>query len=299
MLTRVVPPVAVICAALLWSVDGLLRQDLYSISSLVIVALEHLIGALIFLPFLFRSASKIKLLDRRGWISIFWVSICGGLLGTYFYTKALSYVNYIDLSVVVLIQKLQPLFAISLASIILREKLSKNFILLASTAILGGYLTTFGNKPFLFLDNKSIIASLFALLASFCWGSSTVLGKDALKQIPFELVTCIRLIVTGTVALLIITSSGNFSDMYSLSIENYKTIIIIVFTSGSIALSIYYYGLQNLAASHTAIYELVWPLSAVLIDWLMKGKTLSLTQMIGAIILLSSMTILIKENSSE
>ena len=299
MLNRVLPSVAVICAALLWSVDGFLRQDLYNLSSLVIVALEHLIGALIFLPFLFKSASKLKLLDRRGWISIFWVSICGGLLGTYFYTKALGYVYYIDLSVVVLIQKLQPLFAISLASIILKEKLSKRFIFLASTAILGGYLTTFGNKPFLFLDNKSIIASLFALLASFCWGSSTVLGKTALKQIPFELVTCIRLIVTGAVALLIITSSGNFSDIYSLSIENYKIIIIIVFTSGSTALSIYYYGLQNLAASHTTIYELVWPLSAILLDWLMKGKTLSLTQMIGAIILVSSMIILTRENFSE
>ena len=283
----------------MWSVDGVLRQDLHSISSLVIVAIEHLLGALIFLPFLFRSTSKIKRLGRKGWVSIFWVSICGGLLGTYFYTKALGYVNYIDLSVVVLIQKLQPLFAISLASIVLREKISKSFIFLASTAILGGYLTTFGNKPFLFLDNKSIIASLFALLASFCWGSSTVLGKAALKQIPFELMTCIRLIVTGTVALLIITFSGNISDVYSLSIEDYKTIIFIVFTSGSIALSIYYYGLQNLAASHTTIYELVWPLSAVLIDWLIRGKTLSLAQMIGAIILVSSITILTKENSSE
>ena len=298
-MNRVLPSTAVICAALLWSVDGFLRQNLHNLSSLVIVAIEHLLGALIFLPFLFRSTSKIKRLDRKGWISIFWVSICGGLLGTYFYTKALSYVNYIDLSVVVLIQKLQPLFAISLASIVLREKVSKSFIFLASTAILGGYLTTFGNKPFLFLDNKSIIASLFALLASFFWGSSTVLGKAALKQIPFELMTCTRLIVTGTVALLIITSSGNISDIHSLSIENYKTIIVIAFTSGSIALSIYYYGLQNLAASHNTIYELVWRLSAVLIDWLIRGKTLSLAQMIGAIIFVSSITILTKENSSE
>ena len=299
MLTKVLPSAAVICAALLWSVDGVLRQDLHSISSLVIVAIEHLVGALIFLPFLLRSTSKIKRLDRKGWISIFWVSICGGLLGTYFYTKALGYVNYIDLSVVVLIQKLQPLFAISLASIFLREKVSKSFIFLASTAILGGYLTTFGIKPLLFLDNKSIIASLFALLASFCWGSSTVLGKAALEQVPFELMTSIRLIVTGTVALLIITSSGNISDIYTLSIENYKAIIVIVFTSGSIALSIYYYGLQHLAASHTTIYELVWPLSAVLIDWLIRGKTLSLAQMIGAIILVLSITILTRENSSE
>jgi len=90
------------------------------------------------------------------------------------------------------------------------------------------------------------------MLASFCLGSSTILGKAALKQIPSELMTCIRLIVTGTVAILIVISSGNFSDIYSLSIENYKTIIIIVY--------------ENLAASHTTIYELVWPLRAVLID---------------------------------
>lgn len=121
--------------------------------------------------------------------------------------------NYVDISTVVLIQKLQPIFAISLASIVLREKVSKSFIFLASTAILDKYLTTFGNKPFLFLDNKSIIASLFALLASFCWGSSTVLGKATLRQIYFKLMTCIRLIVTGTVAMLIVISYRNFSDI--------------------------------------------------------------------------------------
>ena len=45
--------------------------------------------------------------------------------------------------------------------------------------------------------------------------------------------------------------------------------------------------------------ELVWHLSAVLIVWLIRGKTLSLSQMIGAIILVSSVTILTKANSGE
>ena len=105
--------------------------------------------------------------------------------------------------------------------------------------------------------------------------------------------------VTGTTAMLIIISSENFSDIYNLSIKSYKTIIVIVFTSGSIALSIYYHGLQNHSVPHTTIYELVWPLSTVLIDWLIRGQILSLAQMIGAIIFVSSITILIKENSSE
>jgi drug/metabolite transporter (DMT)-like permease len=52
-------------------------------------------------------------------------------MGTFFYTKALSYIQYIDLSVVVLLQKLQPLFAISLAAIILKEKITQKFLLLA------------------------------------------------------------------------------------------------------------------------------------------------------------------------
>ena len=54
MLTKVLPSAAVICVAYLWSVDGALRQNLHSISSLIIVSIEHLLGA-----------------------SIFWVSICG------------------------------------------------------------------------------------------------------------------------------------------------------------------------------------------------------------------------------
>ena len=296
---RILAPLAVIFAALLWSLDGLLRQELYHISSFVIVALEHSIGALIFLPFLFKSIPKIKKLGQRGWISIFWISICGGVLGTYFYTKALSFVNYIDLSVVVLIQKLQPLFAISLAGVILKEKLSKRFMFLAVIAMFGGYLVTFGNKPFGNWDDKSTIASLCALLASFCWGSSTVLGKHALKQLTFEVVTGMRLFITAIIALIIIAYSGGFSDVLSLRPENYTTIIIIVFSTGTIALSIYYYGLQNLAASHTTIYELAWPLSAVFIDWTLKGKTLSLVQIVGALILLCSMGMLTRENQSE
>tara|TARA_Y100000816_G_scaffold197946_1_gene144948 strand:+ start:301 stop:546 length:246 start_codon:yes stop_codon:yes gene_type:complete len=56
---------------------------------------------------------------------------------------------------------------------------------------------------------------------------------------------------------------------------------------------------KNLPASHTMIYDLVWPSSVVLIDWLIRGKTLSLAQIIGAIILVSSIRILTKENSSE
>ena len=71
---------------------------------------------------------------------------------------------------------------------------------------------------------------------------------------------------------------------------------MIVFSSGAVALVIYYYGLERLPASHTTIYELAWPLSAVTLDWAVRGQFLSISQLVGALMLLTSMVILSKEN---
>lgn len=290
------PSLAVIFAALLWSIDGFLRQELNTVPSILIVSLEHSIGAIIFLPFLVKSWESIRNLGQREWVSILWIAIFGGILGTFFYTKALGYVNYINLSVVVLLQKLQPVFAIALSSIILKEKLSNKFIILSLSAIIGAYLVTFGSTLEFEWNDKTIIASLLALLSAFCWGSSTVLGKHALKSLPFEAVTSLRLTVTAFFTLIVLFATAEFSMVLELKSVQWQKILMIVFSSGSIALAIYYYGLQNLPASHTTIYELAWPLSALLLDWAVRGQLLNATQLLGALILLVSMIILSNEN---
>ena len=43
MLTKALPSAAVICVVLLWSADGALKQNLHSISSLVIVLIGWLV----------------------------------------------------------------------------------------------------------------------------------------------------------------------------------------------------------------------------------------------------------------
>jgi len=140
---KYLPALAVISAAILWSLDGYIRQNLSTLPSFLIISLEHVIGAIIFFPLLLKGWNEIVIIRQRGWISILWISICGGILGTFFYTKALSYIGYINLSVVVLLQKFQPIFAIALAAIILKEEITKRFLILAFFSIIGGYLITF------------------------------------------------------------------------------------------------------------------------------------------------------------
>ena len=293
------PALAVISAAILWSLDGYIRQNLFSLPSFLIISLEHAIGAIIFFPLLIKGWTEIYSLSQRGWISVLWISICGGVLGTFFYTKALSYVEYIDLSVVVLLQKLQPFFAIALAAIILREKITKRFFILALTAVVGGYLITFGNNPIANWNDKTIIAALLALLAAFSWGSSTVLGKHALNQISFMTITALRLTITAAITLFIIISNSQYELITEMSFTNWSYIILIVISTGSIALFIYYYGLNHLPASHVTIYELFWPLSAVTIDWFIYERVMTAYQFIGAIILLTSIILLSNENTTD
>ncbi|MCF7841398.1 MAG: DMT family transporter, partial [Lentisphaeria bacterium] len=63
-------------------------------------------------------------------------------------------------------------------------------------------------------------------------------------------------------------------------------LLAIVFSSGTVALSIYYFGLKFVDASKSTILEMFWPLSAVTIDWVFFDHGLTITQIMGAILLL-------------
>ncbi|MFQ6673354.1 MAG: DMT family transporter [Fidelibacterota bacterium] len=299
---KYLPPLAVIFAAILWSFDGFLRQNLpltpfHSFPalisfSLMIILLEHAMGGVLFVPFLIRGWPQVRALQQRSWISVAWVAIFGGILGTVSYTAALFHIQYIDLSVVVLLQKFQPLFAIALAAVVLKEPLTRRFLILSGMAIAGGYLVTFGSKPLAQWDDKTLIAALLALLAAFSWGSSTVLGKHALARLSFFTLTSLRLWLTTFVAGAVFLAMPARPSLVALTSNQWLIILAIVLSTGSVALFIYYYGLKHVPASHATIYELFWPLSAVMIDWTIKGRILEPAQMVGGVLLVGASILL-------
>ncbi len=283
-----VGPFAIVLAALLWSVDALMRQNLYSLPSIVIVFSEHALGVLITLPWLIQNRRKIMSLSNRTWVAIFWVALFGGIMGTLFYTKALSYIHYINFSVVVLLQKLQPIFAIFLAGFVLREKLRPRFLAWAVVALIGGFLVTFpSGRPTLIDGGKNVIAGLLAVGAAFAWGSSTVMGKYSLRNLDTRVVTPLRLGLTAAISGIYLLFNHDLLGVFpNITRTQWLFIIAIVFSSGTVALSIYYFGLKFVAASKSTILEMFWPLSAVTIDWVFFDHPLTVTQIMGAVLLL-------------
>ncbi|MFA6106912.1 MAG: DMT family transporter [Patescibacteria group bacterium] len=279
---------AVMLAALLWSLDGVfIRPKLYALPAGLVVFLEHFLGFLVLSPFIFFGRARIRALELKDWGAVAWVSVFGGLIGTLFITKAFfAAVNgEVTFATVVILQKLQPVFALILARIVLGEKLKKSFYFWAGLAIAAAYFLTFGklvNPREIMITHQ---AALFAVIAAFAFGSSTVYGKKIVNRLDFGSTSALRFGLTTILAGAYVVVTGGFGGVPLITPEQMKLFAIIVFTSGAAAMFIYYYGLKKISASAATIFELTWPLSAVALDFILNRNILNPVQ-IGASLLL-------------
>jgi len=283
-------PFFVILAASLWAIDGIvLRPSLYNLPVTLVVFIESTIVALLLTPFMYRYFQDVKKLTLMDWLAYFGVALLGGAIGTMAITKALFYVNYVNLSIVILIQKLQPVFAISFAAIFLKERQPREFFFWASLAIIGAYFMTFGlHIPIISAEDKTTMAVLFALLAALSFSSSTVLSKRALKNVSFELGTYLRFAITSIIMLIIVLTSGTINNIPDVSTKQIYIFILIAFTTGGPAIFLYYYGLKRISASVASICELAFPLTAVILEFVLRDNLLGPVQWAGALVLLFS-----------
>ncbi|MBK6346395.1 MAG: DMT family transporter [Bacteroidales bacterium] len=279
---------AICISAMLWGLDGIvLTPQLYNLELTLVVFILHALPFLIMNVFLYREYKLLKSFTGKDLIYLFLIALMGGALGTMAIVRALFLVEFRDLTIVVLLQKLQPVFAISLAAILLREKFKKNFILWASLAIVAGYFLTFGfNLPDLNTGSKTALAAVYSLFAAFAFGSATVLSKGILHRISFQAATFYRYGFTSLIMLVIVLITGSFSNVAGVTKANWIVFLIITFTTGSGAIFLYYFGLRKVKAMVATICELCFPLSAIIFDYIFHGRMLTPVQWISAAIML-------------
>ncbi len=282
---------ACIClSAALWGLDGVvLTPRLANLQVPFVVFLLHAIPFAFMQPFLWSSYRRLREMPARGWLALSLVAFTGGLLGTLAIVKALFLVNFNQLSVVVLLQKLQPVFALALAAILLGERVTAKFVAAAFVALAGAYLLTFGlSAPHTTADGVSLEAALLAILAAAAFGSATVLSKMLLGSLDFKDATFARYGMTSAMALLYLAMRGIGLPFASVTDANWAVILIISLTTGSGAIFLYYYGLTRVRASVATICELCLPLSAVLLDYIVNDSVLGPWQWVGAALLVGA-----------
>jgi drug/metabolite transporter (DMT)-like permease len=293
----------VILACFFWGMDTLIRYPLVEsgINPITIVFYEHIILTLIFSLGLFPAIKRIGELKLADIFSFLVIGGIGSAVATVAFTQAFQFLNP---SMVILLQKLQPLVAILLSAIILKEQIQKQFLIWAFICLIGGLLISSPDIVRLYELMRSDLGTVtsdnalrgYTLVgvSILGWGATTVFGKR-LSMVGFDT----KSIMAGRflIGLMVLIPFVQWNRSLILPHgEDYLRILIMVLISGALAMWLYYQGLQRLSAKTTAIAEMFFPFFAILVNWFFLGKQLNDLQILGGIILMiGSLVIQIKK----
>ena len=285
----------VFLSSLLWAADAPFRKPLLvgGLGAGFISFLEHMLNTVVSLPMLFKHRALFKTLSLKQVVGLFYIGAGASALAAILFVKGAVLMNY-NFTIAALLQKFQPIFAIILAGMFLREKISAKFWLLAVPALIGGYLVTFGlaAPSALWASGISWQGPALAIVAALLWAGGTVVGRGLLSGLDFEFVTGMRF-VFGLLFLLVYVLVWEKMQFGLMTPLFWKNTLIIALLTGFFALFLYYYGLRNTKASVATLMELGYPLALTVVNWKLLGIVLDVWQISGAILLLVSVTAIV------
>ena len=288
----------ILIACLLWALDTLVRYPLLGqgINAQSIVFTEHLILTIIFIPVLLKN---VQTFWKAKVSNVFYFLIIGGLgsaIGALAFTRAFGLINP---SLVILLQKFQPIVAIVLARIVLKERLNLSFFKWGILCLVGAVFLSFedissglnnikmGSD---LLSQDSFVGYGLTLIAVFSWGSSTVFGKKLTLSGLDEKEIMAGRFSMGLFCLIPILLTGDMG--LDLNGDTWSKIFIMVILSGVLGMFFYYKGLKLVSARVAALAEMFFPLCAVLVNWAFLSQSLSIYQMLGGVLLLIGSTVI-------
>ncbi|GAA1220766.1 DMT family transporter [Prauserella alba] len=272
-------------AAALWGTDGLLRLPLAEgLPSGTVVFWEHLIIVAVLTPFVPRAVRALARCGPRVWLAVLIIGGGSSALATALFTAAFQTGDAITPLV---LQKLQPVFAVLAAWAVLGERLRSGYALFAVPALAGAWLLAFADP--LDIEFSALRAALLALGAAALWAAGTVLGRLVSTSLPSRDVTTLRFTVGLPVAAIIVAAQGN---PYTVSWDNAVGLGLLALIPGLFALSLYYTGLRATPAARATLAELAYPATAVVIGVSFLDETMTATQWVGLVVVVAAVTAL-------
>jgi drug/metabolite transporter (DMT)-like permease len=268
--------------------DGVFRYWLaIEMPATLLVFLEHVVLVILTFPFLLRIRPALRRLDAGDWVSVIFVGAGASVLGTVFFTMAFSYG---DPNTPVLLQKLQPVFAVLAAALILGERPTRYYWRYFGFGVVGAYLISFPDLTPTSVNQAA--PALLALGAAALWGLGTVLGRRLTAKVPFAQLTALRFAVGMPAAALAVFLRGEWPLLGAVTASEIWGVAGLAFLPGFVAIMVYYRGLGSTPASAATLAELAFPVSALLLNWLILDRALAAGQLVGAVILVTTIAVM-------
>lgn len=272
-------------AAAMWGTDPIIRKPLsQSTSATTIVFGEHVLLVLLTLPFL---AAALRTVVRAGWTYVVCAVVIGAgasAVATILFTEALFNSDFVT---PVVVQKIQPLIAITGAALILGERPRPRFAWFLLPGLAGFYLVSMADpwNPTL----KGLVPIVQATAAAALWALGTVLGRYLARELEFHHIVTLRFFfgLIGSAIALPVMGAAAWAGW-----GDEAWIALLAVMTGLLSLSLYYVGLKKTPAMLASIGELTYPVIAVLAGIYAYSSDLRWTQWLGAAIIIATVTLL-------
>jgi drug/metabolite transporter (DMT)-like permease len=303
-------PLLVGFAAFLWATDALIRYPaIDQVDPTFIVFIEHALAVLILFPWLyFKNRNEILSLSPKEWLAAIFSGMGGSAIGTVFFTASFLYINP---SVAVLLQKLQPVMVVLIAYLFLGERPDRKFYIWGLVALGAAIVLSFPDMNFRFLTGGMDIESKgvqYAFGAALLWAASTVSGKILLKKTSTAVAVFWRFFF-GLIALIFLMAAaktGNpfaspgahtsvsamLGSFWNPSSPMMLSVLYLSLVPGLLAMVVYYSGLSRTPASVTTFIELVYPIGAVILNTAILHTPLLPVQTFAGLILVGAVAMM-------
>lgn len=272
-------------AAALWGTDGLLRVPLAEkLPASTVVFWEHLLVVLVLSPLVPGALRALRRCKPREWLAVLVIGGGSSALATALFTAAFQVGDPITPLV---LQKLQPVFAVLAASFVLGERIRAGYAVFAVPALIGAWLLAFADP--LHIQVAALKAALLAVAAAILWAAGTVMGRLVSTALRPRDVTVLRFTVGLPVAALIVGTTGS---SFAVGWNDALGLVLLALIPGLFALSLYYVGLRSTPAARATLAELAFPATAAVIGVAFLGGHLSGTQWLGLGIVVAAVTAL-------
>lgn len=233
---------------------------------LVVVAISGLILGL-------KDWKALKTLTKKQWGLLLTIGLVGGSLPFLLFFKGLSLTNAAESS---FIQKTMFIYVALLASVFLKEKLNKNFLIGGSFLMLGN-LFLLGKSSLLVLNK----GALLIFIATLFWAMENVISKYALKELSGKIVGWGRMFFGSLFILIFLSATSQLSLITRLSFKQINWIIITAVILLGYVLT-WYNGLKHIPVSQAAaILTLGAPITTLLN--LVSGRSVNPQEILAGI----------------
>lgn len=277
MNTKTTGVAAIIGASLMWAFEPIFAKLAYESSDYLQTSAIRAIGVAVTALVYVVLTNKGNLKVTRKQLSVLvYIALAGTMVADLLYLFALEKIPVIN---AVLIGHMQPIFVVLIGYFLLREdKLTGYDYLGICIMIAAGLLVTTKTPANLTAMKFGAAGDLLVLLATVAWATTGIAMRKYLRQLNAGVVTFYRFSIASIifVTYLLLTSTIILSSIYQ----------ILVGVTVGVGTILYYEGLKRIKPAQVSALELLTPLFAALLSFLILQELVTIMQIFGIVLLI-------------